>query len=225
MTLTHHYNLVIFDMGDILYDATAWRRWLHHYFHERGLLKIPYHVLFDIWDEKYLADIHKNILEYKTGFKQFLDYLEIPQPEQQKLLQINWEIKKKLESETKPFSDVPPTLQKIKQNGIKNAVLSDTELSAVQVNAILERFAIDCYFDYIFVSSEMGHRKPEVEAFEYCLQHAGFGKKEAVFVAHDRDELHGASAFGLTTIAFNYREPVEANYKIKSFSNILEIIL
>ena len=219
-------DCVLFDMGDILYDATAWRKWLHQYLEEKGLLKISYWVLFDIWEEKFLSKIHTAQWEYKEGFGYFLDYLEIPKNEQEALLAINWDIKLKLEKEAKAFPEVNSTLLELKKRGKTIIVLTDTELHQAQVREIIEqRLRIDpMAIDFIASSHEMGWRKPEKEAFEHCVTLSGIPLERAVFVAHDWDELEGAASIHLRTIAYNFREPIEANWKIKQFSELLDII-
>ena len=49
---------LLFDMGDVLYDATVWRRWLIQLL-RRFDLHLDYTTLFKSWDRCFLLDVHR----------------------------------------------------------------------------------------------------------------------------------------------------------------------
>src|SRR3981081_3849051 len=49
---------LVFDMDDVLYDATLWRRWLLQLLGRLGL-KADYHTFYRTWDAEFLADVHR----------------------------------------------------------------------------------------------------------------------------------------------------------------------
>lgn len=213
-------------MGDLLYDASVWRRWLYNYLTESKVISLSYQEIFDIWDNKFLSKIHTAGLDYVDGFIDFLNYLGLTYKEKETLLKINWERKLKFEEEIKPFALVSETLSKLKVYGIINCILTDTELNTEQIKyKLTDKLRIGRFIDFIVASSEIKYRKPQKEAFVACLKKMDLGKEEVIFVGHDADELTGANDFGITTIAYNFIEPVSANYKIKNFDEILKIAL
>jgi HAD superfamily hydrolase (TIGR01549 family) len=220
------YRAIIYDMGDILYDASAWRRWLHHYLKEKKLIHLSYQEVFDIWETRFLSKIHVKITDYATGFNDFLDYLGLSKNDKKDLLKINWEKKNGFEEEIAPFPSVYETLSKLKAAGIINCVLTDTELNQEQIRQKLnDKLKIGRFIDLIVASSEIQFRKPQKEAYHSCLNKIGLKKEEVVFVGHDQDELTGASDFGIATIAYNFIEPISSNFKIKNFNEILKIVI
>ncbi len=54
-------------------------------------------------------------------------------------------------------------------------------------------------FQKIYVSCEIGLRKPDVEAYEHVARDMGFRPDEILFVDDSRDNVDGARAAGMTT--------------------------
>lgn len=224
-THTKKVKLVLFDMGDIIYDATAWRKWLHGYLSQRGLFEGGYWDLADRWEGSWLQKIHKGEVEYKDGFERFLGELGLNERQKEELLAVNWVKKKELEAQIKPFEGVESGLKKLKEMGLTTGILSDTELGEKGVkDKLSNRLHLDGLFDHIVTSADIGARKPEPEAFNYVVHKTGIPFEEIVFVAHDYDELEGALALGIDTIAFNYRENVHAVFYIQEFKELPNVI-
>ena len=62
---------VIFDMADVLYDATLWRRWLLRLVNQLGV-PAEYEPFYHAWDHDYLADVHCGRRDYTEAFQTFL---------------------------------------------------------------------------------------------------------------------------------------------------------
>ena len=61
---------LIFDNGDILYDAAVWRRWLTK--HLQGLgIAVNYDELVDRWEQK-LVDVYRGNADYWERFHELL---------------------------------------------------------------------------------------------------------------------------------------------------------
>jgi len=52
----------------------------------------------------------------------------------------------------------------------------------------------------------------------------GLTPDECAFVGHDVDELDGAAAAGIMTIAYNYEPGVAADIHIDRFAELLEVL-
>jgi putative hydrolase of the HAD superfamily len=63
---------------------------------------------------------------------------------------------------------------------------------------------LESYFDHIFISEEIGYKKPEPEIFEYALRSAGAKKTQSLMIGDDWDaDIMGALQFGMEAIYFN----------------------
>src|SRR5687768_3292479 len=62
---------LLFDMGDVLYDATLWRRWLLQILARMGV-HATYRDFYRVWDHDYLRAVHRGERDYHEAFSAFL---------------------------------------------------------------------------------------------------------------------------------------------------------
>ena len=62
--------------------------------------------------------------------------------------------------------------------------------------------------DKIYLSQEMGMRKPDVEIYQKLLEEEGFSASEAVFFDDNADNIKGAQQLGITSILVTGKETV-----------------
>lgn len=213
-------RLVLFDMGDILHDASAWRRWLHHYLSSRNLFQGDYWALADQWEAGWLRQIHKGQIAYEAGFAHFLADLGLSEEEKQALWEMNWAVKHELEAQTQPFEGVPQTLDELGQMGLHRAVLTDSEHGEAGIWQKLRKLGLGARIDTVVSSADIGSRKPEERAFRYAEEKTEIPFAQTLFVAHDQDELEGGQALGIPVLAYNYRPGVSYDYAIEHFSEL-----
>ena len=70
----------------------------------------------------------------------------------------------------------------------------------------LKAAGLNNFFDHVFISDEVGFRKPDVEFFEYALRVSG-AEKESTLVIGDSpsSDILGAKNSGLDAVLFDYR--------------------
>jgi len=215
------YQAIIFDMGDIFFDATIWRKSLVAWINERGV-DIDYPEFCDNWETR-LAEVYVGRREYWDAFANFMADLGLDRNGTERAIAFARTKAAEIE-ERVLFDGVAETLAKLKGAGLKLAVLSDTESREPRVRQRLSDLHIEEYFDAVVTSMDIGHVKPEAAAFEAVLQRLGVEKERAVFVAHDEDELSGAMDFGLTAVAYNYLPGVQADHHIERFSQLMDLV-
>ena len=62
---------ILFDMCNILYDDTVWRRWVLMLLSRLGL-STNYCSFFRLWDREYLEDVHRGRRDFRQAFASFL---------------------------------------------------------------------------------------------------------------------------------------------------------
>eukprot|EP01025_Chloroclados_australasicus_P049525 TRINITY_DN5645_c0_g5_i1.p3 TRINITY_DN5645_c0_g5~~TRINITY_DN5645_c0_g5_i1.p3 ORF type:complete len:287 (-),score=41.73 TRINITY_DN5645_c0_g5_i1:1436-2197(-) len=88
-----------------------------------------------------------------------------------------------------------PSLQRIKQAGIKTAVISNFD---TRLRLLLSRLKMAQYFDEVMCSAEQGVEKPNPVIFERACEKLGLGVEEVVHVGDDRrNDLWGARDAGV----------------------------
>ena len=54
--------------------------------------------------------------------------------------------------------------------------------------------------DHIYLSQDLGMRKPEARIYQHVLQSEGFSAHDAVFFDDNADNIEGANRLGITSI-------------------------
>lgn len=213
---------LIFDMGDVLFDATAWRRRLWQLLAHLGL-NAGYRSLFDLWDRDYLDAVHCGRREYAEAFTTFLRDAGLSTSQIDELKTASLVIKRQIESEVRPFPGVARTLARLHAAGLRLAVLSDSESPATAIRERLNHLGIGGYFAEIVSSIDLGHTKPDALGYETTLQRLQLTADRAAFVGHDLDELQGAHRCGMQTIAFNADRNVQADCMLRCFDDLSQL--
>ena len=62
---------------------------------------------------------------------------------------------------------------------------------------------ISQYFDYVFYSHEIGHRKPEYGAWQYIIAQEGIDPKKTLFIDDKEENIVAAKALGFLGLQWN----------------------
>ena len=122
------------------------------------------------------------------------------------------------------YPDVKPTLQRLKQVGLKLGII--TGGYEEDVEKILPKVGLQDVFDVCVGVNTIGKRKPSPEVFQYTLRKLGVTPDEAVFVGDDlkRDYL-GAKQAGLTAVLIRREGLATSDIRcIKRLDEIFEIL-
>lgn len=109
--------------------------------------------------------------------------------------------------------EVIDIMQKLRDRGHRVVVLSNT-------NRLHTTFWPDEYpevraaADEIYLSQEMGMRKPEARIYQAVLQAEGFSAADAVFFDDNADNIEGANQLGITSVLVTGKETIP-NYFAK----------
>ncbi len=192
-------KLVIFDGEGVIYNSekTAevfikeYKKFLKKFnvdFKEQEKLWFKFHPKLLRGEIKL---VEANTLMYKK--------LGIPKSYVRKWLKRDKEILLKY---TKLYKDAKKLLRKLKESGIKVAVLSNSVHPLRWRIELFHRLGLmkSIHYDKIFLSSQIGFAKPEAGAYLYVLKYFHVKPERAVFVGHDKKEIEGAKKLGIRTL-------------------------
>ncbi len=143
--------------------------------------------------------------------------------------------KEKIDS-IKLYDDVKPCLNKLREKGLKSAIISDG-LPIKQYEKIL-RLDIDDLIDLTIISDEIGIRKPNPKLFEFCLKKFNIEGVETIYIGDRLDkDIIPAKLCNINSILIRrggkhdpYKmgqkipEGMKPDYEIFNLSEIFEII-
>lgn len=79
------------------------------------------------------------------------------------------------------------------------AGLTNTSLEIADLN---KKSGLFDYFPKIYISTDMGFRKPQPESYQYVLDDLGYRPKQVVFIDNNEEYINGAKALGINTIHY-----------------------
>lgn len=218
-----HVRGLLFDMGDVLYDATLWRRWLLQLLARMGI-HAAYRDFYRVWDRDYLPAVHRGERDYHDAFCAFLQSLGLARGAIEEIEAASQARRRELIATLRPLPGVRPTLSQLQSSGLVLGVLSDSERPASELRVLLERIGIEQCFTTVVSSVELKQTKPAAVSYQKALAAMELTIGEVAFVGHDADELSGAAAIGMPTIAFNYEPDVAADVFLERFEGLLDLI-
>jgi HAD superfamily hydrolase (TIGR01549 family) len=96
------------------------------------------------------------------------------------------------------FADTVPALEALRTLGLRLAVLSNFGLN---LKALLQRWKLLDYFEFVVVSAEIGLAKPDARIFERAIAAAGLPRDRLLYVGdHFGDDIAGAAAARLAAV-------------------------
>lgn len=107
--------------------------------------------------------------------------------------------------------ELPPhRVEIIRQLKSKYRLFLLSNTNSIHINAVYEEHGKSIFvelFETVYLSHEIGIRKPDVACYEYVLSHAQLKGAETVFIDDNKTNLKGAEAAGMRTIWA--KEPVD----------------
>lgn len=214
---------VLFDMCNILYDDTVWRRWILQLLGKMGL-HTNYCSFFRLWDRDFLDDVHTGRREFREAFESFLRCAGLSAGQIDEVEAAGHARRRLLESHARPLPGVRQTLWRLHQAGFALGLVCDSEHSAVELRGRMQRFGIEKLFPALVSSVDLRRCMPDPEIYRAAVSEMNLPPEEVAFVGHDRAELAGAAAVGMATIAFNFDPDAQADVHLTRFEELILVL-
>lgn len=213
----------MFDLGDVLFDATVWRRWLLRLLRHFGV-QAPYHSLFRRWETEYLADVYCGTRDYDHAFFGFLSSLGLRQGQIAEIAVASQARHREFNLQSRPYPGVVTTLRELKRLGYRLAVLTNSTRCGSDLHMALEQLGLGNLFDAVVTSIDLGMLASCHDAYQAIHDRLQLRVGKALFVGHDRTELASAAQFGMPTMAFNYEDATPADVHIEQFDEMVALM-
>lgn len=116
------------------------------------------------------------------------------------------------------------TLEEIRKRGYKTALLTNWDQ---RVRRVVVETNFDHLFDHLFISSEIGHEKPDRAIFAHCEAELGLEPYQILHVGDSlQHDVAGAQAAGWLALRINPEalEPPGRHESIKQLSELLRLL-
>ena len=223
------YTTLYFDLDNTLLDFSAAEHVaIQQLFSLHGLPisdeKIArYSAINHTWWERFEKGEIKKEEIYSGRFREYLDYYKL-NGDPVKMAEDYFDF---LSQGYFLVEGADKALEYIKAKGY-TVCITTNGMSRTQYRRI-DNCAIKQYFDYIFVSEDAGHQKPEVEYFDFVMANTPEKDKSKILVIGDSmsSDILGGINFGVDTCWLNpkgARGGYDATYEISKIMHICDIL-
>jgi HAD superfamily hydrolase (TIGR01509 family) len=211
---------LLFDLDDVLYDDTVWRRWLLRLLTRMGLAT-HYHSFFRLWQDEHLDAVHRGRCEFEQAFRTFLRSAGMSPGQIDEVQAASQARRLELDASARPLPGVRATVSRLHGAGLVLGVVCNSEKTAAELKSRLAGWGMTNYFRTVVSSIDLGQTKPAAVCYRTALTAMNIPAAEAAFVGHDTVELAGARRAGLKTVAFNYDADAMADAYLERFDELL----
>jgi HAD superfamily hydrolase (TIGR02253 family) len=125
-----------------------------------------------------------------------------------------------------PYAMVIPTLIKLREQGLKLAIISDAPRLKAWIRLV--EMKIQDFFDVVITFEDTNKRKPDKAPFQAALKKLNLKAEECLMVGDwpERD-IKGAKSLGMQTAFAKYgatKTTSKADYDLKSIEDVLRIV-
>jgi FMN phosphatase YigB (HAD superfamily) len=215
-------SALLFDMDDVLYDATVWRRWLLRLLGHLGL-HTHYEAFFHIWERTYLSDVYRGQRDYWDAFRNFLSAVGLSTGQIDEVTAASHARRRELDHGVRAYPGVKATLSRLSAAGLPLGILCNSSCSSRELQQRLTLLGLGVQFRFVLSSRDLQLVMPQPETYAEALRRFSLPAALVAYVGHDTIELSGAANAGIPTIAFNQGPDVESETQIEQFEELLNL--
>ena len=215
-------SALLFDMDDVLYDATVWRRWLLRLLGHLGL-HTHYEAFFHIWERTYLSDVYRGQRDYWDAFRNFLSAVGLSTGQIDEVTAASHARRREFDRGVRAYPGVKATLSRLSAAGLPLGILCNSSCSSRDLQQRLTHLGLGVQFRFVLSSRDLQMVMPQPETYAEALRRFSLPAEQVAYVGHDAVELSGAANAGIPTIAFNHGPDVESETQIEQFEELLNL--
>ena len=118
------------------------------------------------------------------------------------------------------YGDVRPTLEKLKDRGVRLGVLSNW---SEHLSLVLERHSLDRYFSFLVVSAEAGCEKPDEQIFRVAVDRAETPIDRILYIGdYPEEDILPAERVGLDALLID-RYDKYGRYRLPSIRQLTDV--
>jgi HAD superfamily hydrolase (TIGR01493 family) len=214
---------LVFDLNNVLYDATVWQRWLLQLLNRFGV-HTHFDAFFCVFEHDYLPAVYRGERDFWEALRDFLISVGMSRGRLEEVLAAAHGKHRELWDEVRPFPGVTATLAQLAARGIRLALLANSGAPATQLVERLKRLGISQRFDVVLSSRDLKASKPAHQCYQAVIDALGLPSDAIGFVGHEPVELAGAALAGMVALALHHTADVQAEVYLDRFDQLLHVV-
>jgi phosphoglycolate phosphatase-like HAD superfamily hydrolase len=214
---------ILFDADNVLYDTTAWWRWLVQLLrHFR--LRIDGRDVPTIWRQEFLDEVHRGCRDWGDAFHAMLLAIGLSPAEAEEVEAACQARRRQLETTLRLLPGVKSTLGKLHAAGLRLAVLANAECPGTILWERFDRLGLAGLFSTIVSSVDLERTMPDAVCYFTALRAMDLRPAGVAYVGHDLEGLQGAAAIGMVAVAMGYAPPSGAGVVVNRFEELCMLV-
>ena len=210
---------VVFELGDVLHDATLWRRRLCRLCTTMRL-HAPYPDFLATWDRDYLPALHRGRTGFRSALRLFLTQAGLRPAQVDEATAAAVAERRALDEQDRPFPMVRTAVDRLRSAGYGLVVFANGSRRGPEVDAQLQQLGLSGRFAAVLSSADAGAAFPDPAAYRAALAAIGLpAARTAVFSATAAGAA-GAAAVRCPTVAYSHVGETAADIVIDSFAEL-----
>ncbi len=212
---------VLFETDNVLYDATAWRRWLLSLLGRMGV-KTHYDIFFGVWEAEFLIDVHRGACNHDAALRSYLRAVGLSSGQLDEVIAASAARRRELDASVVPQPGVRRTIASL--HGLRLGVLSNTEETALLHRRRLARLGLADHFDVVLTSADLRCAMPERACFRAALDAMRLDAPQVAFVGHSIQSLTGAAAQGMPTVSVVEHPGLTVDFRLDRLDQLMNVL-
>lgn len=209
---------VVFELGDVIHDATLWRRRLCRLCTTMHLAA-PYPYFLETWDRDYLPALHRGRIDLRSALKQYLAAAGLRRAQVDEATAAALADRRLLDETDRPFPTVRSAIARLHRTGYGLVLFANCSRSREGVERQLQQLGLAGCFEAVIASTEVGAAFPDPIAYRAALSAIGLPAGRTAVFAATAAGVAGAAAIRCPTIAFSH-VAAAADIVVDSFSEL-----
>ena len=175
---------IVFDVADVLYDASLWRRWLVRLVNRMGLA-VDYEAFCRVWHDQYQRDVHSGRREFSEALHSFLlawglSWAQIDEIEAASRIQCE-----NIGHNGRALPGIVKTVARLSERRLPLLAWADMPYPAGKATELVGRLGLRGCFQFVLSSFDLGCAQPSVESYRSILEAFRLPAGEVAYVGHD----------------------------------------
>ncbi|MBM4003243.1 MAG: hypothetical protein FJ295_08150 [Planctomycetes bacterium] len=192
------FRAILVEPAGILYDDTAWQRWLLKVLGRMGL-HTQYQPFFHLFETEFLSESYRGRRDFWDAWRDFLLRVGLRKGQIDELAIAATAKRAQYERELRPMPGVPAALALLHTRGADLVVLANTTECKQRLLDKLGRMAIGQRLKSAISSRDLGVAMPDAECYLAAIEEIAMPRSEILFAAADSRSLQGARRVGIRT--------------------------
>ena len=216
------FRTLLFDVRGVLYDDSAWQRWLLQLVHRMGVFT-TYNAFFHLFEREYLPCGVQVEDDYWHALQNYLRAVGLSCGQVDEILAAGRARRVLLADKVRLLPGVRPALTQLAALGLQLGVLCTSSLRRSDLEGRLSELGLSSLLNPVLTQTEwiqsshtlFGHASAALRADP---QHIGFVSRDAV-------ELLNAADAGFEPISFGSTAPPRCTvYRLEHFSELVDVV-